>query len=101
LLLRGDLSKDRYTKTRIVHEGSEMITGLGFRETVVKNGTTAATAPEIYLYIVTTARIICCMPASKDSVVCLFCTVLFFGIPRVIISCRMCLMKKAAMWVIV
>jgi vacuolar protein sorting-associated protein 11 len=27
LLIRGDISRDRFTKTRVVHEGSELVTG--------------------------------------------------------------------------
>ncbi|KAJ2962679.1 hypothetical protein NQZ79_g2272 [Umbelopsis isabellina] len=32
ILIRGDLQKERSTKQKVIHEGSEPITGLGFRE---------------------------------------------------------------------
>ncbi|KAF7729543.1 hypothetical protein EC973_004217 [Apophysomyces ossiformis] len=32
ILIRGDLSKDRTTKQKVIYEGGEPITGLGFRE---------------------------------------------------------------------
>ncbi|KAG9302922.1 hypothetical protein G9A89_022339 [Geosiphon pyriformis] len=32
ILIKGDISRDRYTKQRIVHDSDEPITGLGFRE---------------------------------------------------------------------
>ncbi|KAI9033781.1 hypothetical protein CLU79DRAFT_725381 [Phycomyces nitens] len=32
ILIRGDLSKDRTTKQKVIYEGQEPITGLGFRE---------------------------------------------------------------------
>ncbi|GAB5588557.1 Vacuolar protein sorting-associated protein 11 [Umbelopsis nana] len=32
VLIRGDLQKERTTKQKVIHEGSEPITGLGFRE---------------------------------------------------------------------
>jgi hypothetical protein len=30
LLLRGNITKDRFTKQKVVHEGAEPITGLSF-----------------------------------------------------------------------
>lgn len=32
ILIRGDLSKDKTTKQKVIYEGEEPITGLGFRE---------------------------------------------------------------------
>ncbi|KAJ3287175.1 Vacuolar protein sorting-associated protein 11 [Borealophlyctis nickersoniae] len=57
LLMRGDISRDRFTKSKVVHEGSEAITGLGFHEDG-KNTT---------LYIVTLARILSCETSNKDA----------------------------------
>ncbi|KAJ3252077.1 Vacuolar protein sorting-associated protein 11 [Boothiomyces macroporosus] len=58
ILIRGDVSRDRVTKSRIVHEGTEIITGLGFRED--ENG--------VFLYIATMARVLICpTTVSKDA----------------------------------
>ncbi|KAJ3043409.1 Vacuolar protein sorting-associated protein 11 [Rhizophlyctis rosea] len=56
LLFRGDMLRDRFTKPRVIHEGSETITGLGFHEDG-KNTT---------LYIVTLAKILSCITSNKD-----------------------------------
>nr|KAJ3419431.1 Vacuolar protein sorting-associated protein 11 [Polyrhizophydium stewartii] len=54
---RGDLSRARYAKTVVVHEGSETVTGLGFHED----------GAETTLYIVTLARIVTCVTSNKDT----------------------------------
>ncbi|KAI8830843.1 hypothetical protein BC829DRAFT_437924 [Chytridium lagenaria] len=56
LLIRGDISRDRVTKTKVIHESSELVTGLGFHEDV------RATS----LYIVTLARVLICPTSSKE-----------------------------------
>ncbi|TPX63051.1 hypothetical protein SpCBS45565_g06884 [Spizellomyces sp. 'palustris'] len=56
VLIRGDISRDRFTKSKIIHEGSEMITGLGFCED----------GKSTRLYIVTLARILTCDTSNKD-----------------------------------
>ncbi|KAI8920863.1 hypothetical protein DFJ77DRAFT_139260 [Powellomyces hirtus] len=57
VLIRGDISRDRFTKSKIIHEGSEMITGLGFYED----------GKRTVLYIVTLARILTCDTSNKDT----------------------------------
>jgi vacuolar protein sorting-associated protein 11 len=52
LLFRGD-------KARIVHEGSEMVTALGFRQDLTS----------ITLFIVTMAQILSCVTSDKDNIV--------------------------------
>ncbi|KAI8826715.1 uncharacterized protein EV422DRAFT_511151 [Fimicolochytrium jonesii] len=56
IVIRGDISRDRFTKSKIIHEGSEMITGLGFYED----------GKRTILYIVTLARILTCDTSGKD-----------------------------------
>ncbi|KAI9088717.1 hypothetical protein DFS34DRAFT_708836 [Phlyctochytrium arcticum] len=56
ILMRGDISRDRFTKTKIIHEGSEMITGLGFHES----------GKSTLLYVVTLARILTVDTSNKD-----------------------------------
>ncbi|KAJ3270632.1 Vacuolar protein sorting-associated protein 11 [Terramyces sp. JEL0728] len=59
ILIRGDVSRDRVTKSRIVHEGTEIIAGLGFRED--ENG--------VFLYIATMARVLICpTTVSKEPI---------------------------------
>ncbi|KAG2183841.1 hypothetical protein INT44_008852 [Umbelopsis vinacea] len=47
ILIRGDLQKERTTKQKVIHEGSEPITGLGFREQT----------KSIILFMVTTSSV--------------------------------------------
>ncbi|KAI8973574.1 hypothetical protein BDF20DRAFT_907097 [Mycotypha africana] len=47
ILIRGDLSKDKVIKQKVIHEGEEPITGLGFREQT----------KSVILFIVTTSNI--------------------------------------------
>ncbi|RUS22924.1 hypothetical protein BC937DRAFT_94921 [Endogone sp. FLAS-F59071] len=47
ILIRGDISRDRTTKQKIIHEGEEPVTGLGFRENM----------KSVILFIVTTNKI--------------------------------------------
>ncbi|KAI8913496.1 hypothetical protein EDD86DRAFT_200662 [Gorgonomyces haynaldii] len=56
VVYRGDLSRDRFTKSKIVHEGSEMVVSLGFRE------------EQNALYIVTMAQILICITSEKDAI---------------------------------
>ena len=56
LLLRGDLTRDRSIKSRVVHEGSESITGLGF---CLEDANTT-------LFIVTLARILSYNTQARD-----------------------------------
>ncbi|KAJ3050090.1 Vacuolar protein sorting-associated protein 11 [Rhizophlyctis rosea] len=56
LLFRGDMLRDKFTKPRVVHEGSETITGLGFYE----DGKSTT------LFIVTLAKILSCVTSNKD-----------------------------------
>ncbi|KAJ3022002.1 Vacuolar protein sorting-associated protein 11 [Thoreauomyces humboldtii] len=56
VLIRGDISRDRFTKSKIIHEGSEMVTGLGFYED----------GKRTVLYIVTLARVLTCDTSNKD-----------------------------------
>ncbi|RKO86818.1 hypothetical protein BDK51DRAFT_22887 [Blyttiomyces helicus] len=56
ILVRGDLTRDRFTKSKVVYEGSESVSGLGFRE----EGKTTT------LFIVTLARILTCSTSNKD-----------------------------------
>jgi hypothetical protein len=58
ILIRGDISKDKHTKSRIIYEGGEMITCLGFLDDGV----------QISLYIVTTAKILFHKSGGKDCV---------------------------------
>ncbi|KAJ1554979.1 Vacuolar protein sorting-associated protein 11, partial [Cladochytrium tenue] len=57
LLIRGDISRDRFTKTKAVYESGEPVTGLGFYE----DGKSSL------LYIVTLARILICNTSNKDA----------------------------------
>ncbi|KAH6577766.1 hypothetical protein BASA83_008403 [Batrachochytrium salamandrivorans] len=57
IVYRGDLSRARQSKTVVVHEGSETVTGLGFRED----------GSEGILYICTFARIIACVTSNRDT----------------------------------
>ncbi|KAI8593020.1 hypothetical protein BDZ88DRAFT_405220 [Geranomyces variabilis] len=58
MLIRGDISRrDRFTKSKIIHEGSETITGLGYYED----------GKRTVLYIVTLARILTCDTSNKDA----------------------------------
>ena len=43
ILYRGDISRDRFTKPKVVHKGQDPITGLGFREY----------GKSTYLYVIT------------------------------------------------
>ncbi|KAI8902900.1 hypothetical protein BC833DRAFT_571048, partial [Globomyces pollinis-pini] len=56
ILIRGDISRDKGTKSKVLHEGSEIVTGLGFRE---QDGGT-------FLYIVTQQKIFTCMTSTKE-----------------------------------
>ncbi|KAK9766623.1 Vacuolar protein sorting-associated protein 11, variant 2 [Basidiobolus ranarum] len=56
ILIRGDISRDRYTKQKVVHECPEPITGLEFRE----EGKT------VVLFIVTTNQTISCNTTNKE-----------------------------------
>ncbi|ORY06607.1 vacuolar protein sorting-associated protein 11 [Basidiobolus meristosporus CBS 931.73] len=56
ILIRGDISRDRYTKQKVIHECPEPITGLEFRE----EGKT------VILFIVTTNQIVSCNTTSKE-----------------------------------
>ncbi|KAI8806579.1 hypothetical protein BJ742DRAFT_816359 [Cladochytrium replicatum] len=56
VLIRGDIARDRFHKQRIIHEGSETVTGLGFSES--KNQTV--------LFIVTLARVLTCITSNKE-----------------------------------
>ncbi|TPX36028.1 hypothetical protein SmJEL517_g01773 [Synchytrium microbalum] len=56
ILVRGDISRDRFTKQKTIHEGSECITGLGFRE----DGKSTT------LYIITLAKVLTCITSNKD-----------------------------------
>ena len=56
LTYRGDLSRARQTKTVVVHEGSETVTGLGYREE----------GNAVVLYIVTLSRILTCHTSKAD-----------------------------------
>lgn len=47
ILIRGDLSKDKAIKQKVIYEGEEPITGLGFREQTKST----------ILFIVTTSNI--------------------------------------------
>lgn len=57
LLLRGDISRDRTVKPKIIHESNEPVTGVGFREA----------AKTTTLYIVTTNKVLSCITLGKDS----------------------------------
>ncbi|KAJ3178282.1 Vacuolar protein sorting-associated protein 11 [Irineochytrium annulatum] len=56
LLIRGDISRDRFTKTKVVHESSELVTGLGFYED----------SKSTILYVVTLAKVLLCNTSSKE-----------------------------------
>ncbi|KAJ3101070.1 Vacuolar protein sorting-associated protein 11 [Phlyctochytrium bullatum] len=56
LLIRGDISRDRFTKTKVIHESSELVTGLGFHEDVRSTS----------LYIVTLAKVLICPTSTKE-----------------------------------
>ena len=56
ILLRGNLSKDRHTNAKIVYDGNETITGLGFRDDGV----------DITLFICTTNQILSCMTSNAS-----------------------------------
>ncbi|KAJ3107659.1 Vacuolar protein sorting-associated protein 11 [Phlyctochytrium planicorne] len=56
LLIRGDMSRDRFAKVKVVHESSEIVTGLGFHEDVRSTS----------LYIVTLARVLICPTSTKE-----------------------------------
>ncbi|TPX44023.1 hypothetical protein SeMB42_g03800 [Synchytrium endobioticum] len=56
ILVRGDISRDRFTKQKIIHEGSECITGLGFRED----------GKSTVLFIATLAKVLTCLTSNKD-----------------------------------
>ncbi|CAG8559847.1 5223_t:CDS:10 [Funneliformis caledonium] len=57
VLIKGDLSRDRYTKQKVIHESDEPVTGLGFKE---HNKT-------IILFIVTTNNVLTCITTSRNS----------------------------------
>jgi tetratricopeptide (TPR) repeat protein len=59
ILIRGDISRDRFTKSKIIHEGSEIVTGLGYRDDGV----------DLFLYIATTRQILIYNCAGKDAAV--------------------------------
>ncbi|KAK3087703.1 hypothetical protein FSP39_009366 [Pinctada imbricata] len=57
ILFKGDVTKDRHSKTRIVHESSKPVTGLAFK-TQGKN---------IFLYVVTEASVLSiCISGKQD-----------------------------------
>jgi hypothetical protein len=61
ILIRGDISRDRFTKSKIIHEGSEIVTGLGYRDDGV----------DLFLYITTTRQILIYNCSGKDSAIAL------------------------------
>ncbi|KAJ3414393.1 Vacuolar protein sorting-associated protein 11 [Chytridiales sp. JEL 0842] len=61
MLIRGDISRDRSTKIKVVHEGSEPVTGLGFYED----------GKNVALYITTLAKVVLAYTSNKDSSVTL------------------------------
>lgn len=68
ILIRGDLSKDKTTKQKVIYEGEEPITGLGFREQTKST----------ILFIVTTSNIMSYnTTAVKPTVVSLLLLTLF------------------------
>jgi hypothetical protein len=50
ILMRGDILRDRFTKTRIIHEGKGAVTGLGFKEEGKQTLLYIVTNSSIYLY---------------------------------------------------
>ncbi|CAI2179070.1 378_t:CDS:10 [Funneliformis geosporum] len=58
VLIKGDLSRDRFTNQKVVHESDEPVTGLGFKE---HNKT-------IILFIVTTNKVLTCITTSRNSI---------------------------------
>ncbi|KAJ3346252.1 Vacuolar protein sorting-associated protein 11, partial [Kappamyces sp. JEL0680] len=56
ILMRGDFTRDRSISARVVYEGSEVVTSLGFRD----DGT------DISLYIATMTRLWICVPSAKE-----------------------------------
>jgi hypothetical protein len=58
ILLKGDISKDRHTNAKIIYEGNEVVTGLGFRYDGV----------DTVLFIVTTSQIMCTITSTNSSI---------------------------------
>ncbi|KAJ3221469.1 Vacuolar protein sorting-associated protein 11 [Clydaea vesicula] len=56
ILIRGDISRERFTSQKVLHEGSACITGLGFHEENSK----------VTLYIVTLNEILTAVTTTKD-----------------------------------
>ncbi|KAM3588477.1 Vacuolar protein sorting-associated protein 11 [Umbelopsis sp. WA50703] len=56
ILIRGDLQKERSTKQKVIHEGSEPITGLGFREQTKSTILFMVTTSSIMTYNTTASK---------------------------------------------
>jgi len=56
LLIRGDISRDRFTKQKVIHKGNSPVTGLGFRDQL----------KSVYLFVVTTDTIDCYTTLGKE-----------------------------------
>jgi vacuolar protein sorting-associated protein 11 len=56
ILIRGDVSRDRFTKSKIIHEGNEMVTGLGYR----------IDGADLFLFVTTSRQILIYNCASKE-----------------------------------
>jgi hypothetical protein len=69
ILIRGDLSKDKTVKQKVIYEGEEPITGLGFREQTKSTILFIVTTSNIMSYNTTAVKPSVVKKKKKDDVV--------------------------------